>query len=458
MTTIEGKSVATLNQMKIYIKKVNPNVPSSVLNMIQYYISEGEIEGIRGDVAFAQSCLETGNFTFSGSAVTLSQNNFAGLGVTQLGMKGNSWATPQLGIRAQIQHLKAYATTSPLKQTCVDERYKYVVKGCAKYVEWLGIQENPTKNGWASGKDYGTKILKILDNILDCDGKQIKEKGVDTMKINVHAGHNFKVPGASGIFSETSEDRKVKDLVISKLKALGHTVYDCTDEIATTVRGNLEEIVRKCNAHAVDLDVSIHFNAATGSGHGVEVCVYSMNSKSVPQAKNIATAISELGFTKRHESDGGLIERNGLYVLRHTNSPALLIECCFCDSKTDAALYKAETMANAIVKGITGQTTSASTTTSNNTATSTTTTKEEKYMFNPVTCKVGDSNTSVLLLQEILKARGYYTGRLDRKFGKELMNAVNKYQIERMKQGKKIGNGKGDGVCGQDMWRDLIAI
>ena len=291
MTTIEGKSVATLNQMKTYIKKINPNIPSSVLNMIQYYISEGEIEGIRGDVAFAQSCLETGNFTFSGSAVTLSQNNFAGLGVTQLGMKGNSWATPQLGIRAQIQHLKAYATTSPLKQICVDEGCRCVVKNCAKYVEWLGIQENPTKNGWAAGKDYGTKILKILDNILDCDGKQIKEKGVDIMKINVHAGHNFKVPGASGIFSETSEDRKVKDLVISKLKTLGHTVYDCTDENAITVRGNLEAIVAKCNVHAVDLDVSIHFNAATGSGHGVEVCVYSMNSKSVPQAKNIATSL-----------------------------------------------------------------------------------------------------------------------------------------------------------------------
>lgn len=79
-------------------------------------------------------------------------------------------------------------------------------------------------------------------------------------------------------------------------------------------------------------------------------------------------------------------------------------------------------------------------------------------MFEPKNCKVGDSNTSVLLLEEILKARGYYDGKLDRIFGKQLMNAVNKYQVERMKQGKKIGNGRGDGICGQDMWRDLIAI
>lgn len=84
--------------------------------------------------------------------------------------------------------------------------------------------------------------------------------------------------------------------------------------------------------------------------------------------------------------------------------------------------------------------------------------KEVQYMFEAKTCKAGDCNTSVLLLQEILKARGFYSGKLDRKFGKELMIAVNKYQVERMKQGKKLGNGKGDGICGQDMWRDLIAI
>lgn len=276
------------------------------------------------------------------------------------------------------------------------------------------------------------------------------------MKINVHAGHNFKVPGASGVFSETTEDRKVKDLVISKLKALGHTVYDCTDETSSTVQGNLAAIVAKCNAHAVDLDVSIHFNASNGTGHGVEVCVYNMDSKSVPCAKKIATSIAELGFTKRHESDGGLIERNGLYVLRHTNSPALLIECCFCDSKKDAALYNAEKMASAIVKGITGQTVKASTNTSTTTANATS--KEEKYMFEPKICKAGDSNTSVLLLQEILKARGYYTGKLDRNFGKKLMNAVNGYQIERAKQGKIIGNGKGNGICDAEMWKDLIAI
>ena len=130
-TPVMGKSQATVAQMAAYIRSVNPNVAQSVLDMIPYYLSEGEAEGVRGDIAFAQSCLETGNFTFRGSAVTLSQNNFCGMGVTQNGVKGNSFATPQLGIRAQIQHLKAYASTEPLKQDCIDTRFRYVQRGCA---------------------------------------------------------------------------------------------------------------------------------------------------------------------------------------------------------------------------------------------------------------------------------------------------------------------------------------
>lgn len=164
-TKILGQAVATIKQMQSYIKSVNHAVPQSVIDMIKYYLSEGEAEGVRGDIAFAQSCLETGNFGFSGSAVTLDQNNFCGMGVTSNGMKGNSFKTPQLGIRAQIQHLKAYATADSLKQPCVDPRYSYVNKGSSPYVEWLGIQENPSGGGWASGAGYGLKILAILAKI-----------------------------------------------------------------------------------------------------------------------------------------------------------------------------------------------------------------------------------------------------------------------------------------------------
>lgn len=183
MLKIMEKSQASIEQMRAYIKKVNPQVSDSVTKMIPLYITEGAAEGVRGDIAFAQSCLETGNFTFAGSAVTLDQNNLCGLGVTKTGMKGNSFRTPAEGIRAQIQHLQAYASMDRLKNRCVDPRYTYVNRGCAPYVEWLGIQENPKGQGWASGKNYGQKIINILNGILSIKTSKT-EKESNTMNIN----------------------------------------------------------------------------------------------------------------------------------------------------------------------------------------------------------------------------------------------------------------------------------
>ncbi len=171
-TKIMGAAVATAEQMRAYLKAKNPKAAQSVLDMIPLYLSEGKAEGVRGDIAFAQSCLETGNFTFSGSAVTLSQNNFCGMGVTSNGMKGNSFDTPQLGIRAQIQHLKAYGSTGVLENGCIDPRFKYVTRGCAEYVEWLGQKENPAGKGWAAGAGYGEKILVILKAIIGTAGAE----------------------------------------------------------------------------------------------------------------------------------------------------------------------------------------------------------------------------------------------------------------------------------------------
>lgn len=113
--------------MAEYLISKNPNAKSWALEYAKLYLEEGEAEGVRGDGAWIQSCKETGNFKFSGgTAVTFDQNNFCGLGVTKKGMKGNSFSTPRLGIRAQIQHLKGYATSATLKQQCIDPRYKYI--------------------------------------------------------------------------------------------------------------------------------------------------------------------------------------------------------------------------------------------------------------------------------------------------------------------------------------------
>ena len=127
-------------------------------------IEEANAENVRGEVVFAQSMLETGWLSYGGDS-EISQFNFAGLGTTGNGVKGNSFPDVRTGLRAQVQHLKAYASSEALNQECVDERFDYVTRETAPYVEWLGIQENPYGGGWAAGKDYGSKLRKILSSV-----------------------------------------------------------------------------------------------------------------------------------------------------------------------------------------------------------------------------------------------------------------------------------------------------
>ena len=164
MLKIMGQAVATVQQLQTYIKKVNPKVPDSVTKMIPLYISEGAIEGVRGDIAFAQSCLETGNFTFSGSSVTLDQNNFCGLGTIGGGVRGASFATPELGVRAHIQHLLAYTQRKEPATEIVDPRYDVAhrIRMERGIVDtWYGL------NGtWAMGSLYCEKIMATYQKIM----------------------------------------------------------------------------------------------------------------------------------------------------------------------------------------------------------------------------------------------------------------------------------------------------
>ena len=77
-------------------------------------------------------------------------------------MKGIYFPDIRTGLRAQVQHLKAYASSEELNEECVDERFDLVTREAAPYVEWLGIQENPNGTGWAAGANYGEKLLKLI--------------------------------------------------------------------------------------------------------------------------------------------------------------------------------------------------------------------------------------------------------------------------------------------------------
>ena len=139
---------------------------ANIEEFCQIFYEEAIAENIRPEVAFCQTMKETGFLQF-GHDVKPDQCNFAGLGATGNGVAGNSFASVREGIRAQIQHLKAYATTDNLINACVDNRFGYVKRGSAPYVEWLGKRENPTGDGWATGANYGTDIVARMKVLLN---------------------------------------------------------------------------------------------------------------------------------------------------------------------------------------------------------------------------------------------------------------------------------------------------
>ena len=170
-TEIMGEAHATAQQMALFCRSKNaePKLTSCTLEQLaEIFLEEGKAEGVRGDVAFAQSLHETGYFKFGG-IVLPSQNNYAGIGALNGNATGQAatFPDPRTGVRAQIQHLKAYASTEPLVNTCVDPRFSLVTRGSAPYVEWLGAANNPNGKGWAvPGSGYGANVVKLLGQIM----------------------------------------------------------------------------------------------------------------------------------------------------------------------------------------------------------------------------------------------------------------------------------------------------
>lgn len=130
----------------------------------QIFYEEATAEGVRAEVAFTQCMKETGFLKYGGDVLP-SQYNFAGIGATGA-VHGASFSNVRMGIRAQIQHLKAYGSISSLTNPCVDPRFNLVKRGSAQYVEWLGIKENPNGYGWATSKSYGHDIVSMVNVLL----------------------------------------------------------------------------------------------------------------------------------------------------------------------------------------------------------------------------------------------------------------------------------------------------
>ena len=169
--TITGSSTVTVSQMVSYYQSrtfypsfYGGSDAATIKKFCQIYLDECKAENIRAEVAFAQAMKET-NFLRFGGDVSITQYNFAGIGAVGGGAKGQSFSSVRLGIRAQIQHLKAYANYDALNNGCVDPRFTYVSRGTAPYVEWLGIPDNPYGKGWATAQNYGSSILQMIKDI-----------------------------------------------------------------------------------------------------------------------------------------------------------------------------------------------------------------------------------------------------------------------------------------------------
>ncbi|QPL05816.1 MULTISPECIES: N-acetylmuramoyl-L-alanine amidase [Actinomyces] len=141
---------------------------SSLWSFCAIVYDEAVAEGVSPELLFAQVMTETGWLQFGGD-VAITQYNFGGIGATGNGNPGLSFANVRTGLRAQVQHLRAYAdasvTVSDLAHPLADPRFTYVRKGSAPYVEYLGIQENPAGTGWAAAAGYGHTLVALMKTL-----------------------------------------------------------------------------------------------------------------------------------------------------------------------------------------------------------------------------------------------------------------------------------------------------
>lgn len=157
--SVMGEPLVSVFARASFLHSVNPTVDlATALNYSLLYDEEGRFEGVNADVAFAQMLLETSFLRFGGK-VRWDQNNFAGLGALDGGDQGLVFSSPRAGIRAQIQHLKYYATTMPLNGTPVNPRLGFVKRASAPTVLQLS-------KAWASDPDYGKKLLTMLSRMV----------------------------------------------------------------------------------------------------------------------------------------------------------------------------------------------------------------------------------------------------------------------------------------------------
>lgn len=160
--TITGRGYTTEVQLLMFLKTYNEVGLSRFPDIARLYLEEGMNEGISYDLAFAQMCVET-EFLMFGGATRSPQNNFGGLGTVGGHPEGATFPSRRIGVRAHIQHLKAYANAEPLREEVIDPRFHLVVRGSAPTIADL-------TGRWSADPQYSDRILAVLRQLYESTG------------------------------------------------------------------------------------------------------------------------------------------------------------------------------------------------------------------------------------------------------------------------------------------------
>jgi hypothetical protein len=156
---IMSRGITSEIELQLFLRNNNESALPNFPDLPKLYREEGNAEGVNYDLAFCQMCLETGFLRFGGE-IKPQQNNFAGLGSIGGGAEAASFSSARIGVRAHIQHLKAYASLEPLVNEVVDPRFRFITRGIAPSIYQLSGR-------WSVDLDYGTKIFSLLKRLYE---------------------------------------------------------------------------------------------------------------------------------------------------------------------------------------------------------------------------------------------------------------------------------------------------
>ena len=454
MTLILGKSVATAQQMATYLLSVN-STPKfsrdiSVKEFCQLFLDVCAKEGVRGDAAFAQACKETGNFSFKGD-VKYTQNNFAGIGATG-GVPGCVFDSIEIGILAQAQHLKTYATKAALMHPCVDPRrtawFVNTKGGTAQNWEELG--GTWAVPGYSTSKyksleeannvkdSYGYQIIGILNSILKLN---TKEEPKVAYKIAIDAGHGSCTAGKrtpDGWLEHWTNVKCANYFNTAMIRCGFKTVKIAWDDTISTDDTDVPLAKRQqlIKAEKCDASVSWHVNAhgdgkTYTSGQGIETLIHS-NPSRVKDSRNLANKVQSHLINGTSQKNRGVKEGNLAMCnceAMKTNA-SILIEIGFMTNAYETELIRTDAFclecAEEAAKGVCEyfEVTYKSPTLAEKPSASATTSSTRSYLIK------GDKGSDVKVLQSNLNDAGYDCGSVDGDFGDKTDKALRTFQSD----------------------------